>query len=44
MRGHGSGSGARFPGLLFHVRRGSVVEQEDFASREEALAAAGVRE
>ena len=45
LRGHGSGSGVPIDQLLFQVftlRRGLVVKQEDFAEREEALAAVGL--
>jgi SnoaL-like protein len=47
LSGHGSGSGAPFEQLLFQVftfRRGLVIKQEDFGSREEALEAVGLRE
>ena len=47
LRGHGSGSGAPMDQLLFQVftfRRGLIVKQEDFGSREEALEAVGLRE
>ena len=46
LRGHGSGSGAPIDQVLFQVftfRRGLVIKQEDFADREAALAAAGLR-
>jgi hypothetical protein len=46
MKGHGSGSGVPINQLLFQVfsfRRGLVVKQEDFAEREQALEAAGLR-
>ncbi|HEX8743441.1 MAG TPA: nuclear transport factor 2 family protein [Thermoleophilaceae bacterium] len=47
LRGHGSGSGVPIDQHLFQVftlRRGLAVKQEDFGSRAEALAAAGVPE
>jgi len=45
LRGHGLGSGVPIDQLQFQVftlRRGLVVKQEDFAEREDALAAAGL--
>ena len=45
--GHGADSGVPVNQLLFHVytlRRGLVINQEDFADRSEALEAAGLRE
>jgi hypothetical protein len=45
LRGHGSGSGVPIDQVLFQVftlRRGLVVKQEDYADREEALAAVGL--
>jgi hypothetical protein len=46
--GHGSSSGIplenQFLFQVFSLRRGLVVKQEDFGSREEALKAAGLRE
>jgi ketosteroid isomerase-like protein len=47
QRGHGSGSGVAVSEpvfQLFKFRRGSVVRQEDFRDRAEALEAAGLRE
>lgn len=47
MRGHGAGSGVPIDQVLFQVftlRRGLVVKQEDFAEREAALQAVGLRE
>ncbi len=47
MKGHGSSSGAPISQLLFQVftfRRGLIVKQEDFGTREEALEAVGLRE
>jgi ketosteroid isomerase-like protein len=47
LSGHGSGRGVPINQLLFQVftfRRGLVVKQEDFGSREEALEAVGLRE
>jgi len=47
MSGHGTGSGAPVSQRLFQVltlRRGLVVKEEDFASREEAFEAAGLSE
>ena len=47
VTGHGSSSGVPVSTRLFQVftfRRGLIIKEEDFATREEALEAAGLRE